>query len=134
MLGNGRLIAHCFDGKERLCHIRGKMRKKTWVNVGDIILIGLRDYQDEKSDVILRYGADEARELKKRGALPSTTQIHEDQEPEDDFDHGYEFAADGNASSSDEGETALLDKQPSTVGMLPPSDDDESIEVDMDEL
>ena len=28
MLGNGRLMATCFDGKERLCHIRGKMRKK----------------------------------------------------------------------------------------------------------
>jgi translation initiation factor 1A len=28
MLGNGRLEAKCFDGKTRLCHIRGKMRKK----------------------------------------------------------------------------------------------------------
>jgi len=23
---------HCFDGQTRLCHIRGKMRKKVWVN------------------------------------------------------------------------------------------------------
>ena len=28
MLGNGRLEANCFDGRKRLCHIRGKMRKK----------------------------------------------------------------------------------------------------------
>ncbi len=28
MLGNGRLEAHCMDGVKRLCHIRGKMRKK----------------------------------------------------------------------------------------------------------
>ena len=28
MLGNGRLEAYCFDGKNRQCHIRGKMRKK----------------------------------------------------------------------------------------------------------
>lgn len=28
MLGNGRLEAMCFDGTKRLCHIRGKMRKK----------------------------------------------------------------------------------------------------------
>lgn len=28
MLGNGRLEAMCFDGQKRLCHIRGKMRKK----------------------------------------------------------------------------------------------------------
>ena len=28
MLGNGRLEALCFDGAKRLCHIRGKLRKK----------------------------------------------------------------------------------------------------------
>ena len=32
MLGNGRLEAQCIDGVKRLCHIRGKMRKKVWVN------------------------------------------------------------------------------------------------------
>ena len=32
MLGNGRLDAMCIDGVKRLCHIRGKMRKKVWVN------------------------------------------------------------------------------------------------------
>merc|ERR1711879_704622 len=62
MLGNGRLEAMCFDGKQRQCHIRGKMRKKVWVNKGDIILLGLRDYQDDK--------AEEIRELKKRKELP----------------------------------------------------------------
>ena len=45
MLGNGRLDAMCFDGVKRLCHIRGKLRKKVWINTGDIILLGLRDYQ-----------------------------------------------------------------------------------------
>ena len=45
MLGNGRLSAQCFDNKTRLCHIRGKMRKKVWVGVGDIVLVGLRDFQ-----------------------------------------------------------------------------------------
>lgn len=32
MLGNGRLEALCIDNIKRLCHIRGKMRKKVWVN------------------------------------------------------------------------------------------------------
>ena len=32
MLGNGRLEAMCFDGVKRLCHIRGKLRKKVWIN------------------------------------------------------------------------------------------------------
>lgn len=45
MLGNGRLEAMCFDGVKRLCHIRGKLRKKVWINQSDKILVGLRDYQ-----------------------------------------------------------------------------------------
>eukprot|EP00456_Euglypha_rotunda_P093160 TRINITY_DN982_c0_g1_i1.p1 TRINITY_DN982_c0_g1~~TRINITY_DN982_c0_g1_i1.p1 ORF type:complete len:137 (+),score=21.45 TRINITY_DN982_c0_g1_i1:144-554(+) len=75
MLGNGRLEGECFDGKKRLCHIRGKMRKKVWVNTGDIILIGLRGFQDDKADVILKYTADEARRLKTLGHLPETADI-----------------------------------------------------------
>jgi len=34
MLGNGRLEAHCMDGVKRLCHIRGKMRKKVGTSFG----------------------------------------------------------------------------------------------------
>lgn len=89
MLGNGRLEAMCFDGTKRLCHIRGKLRKKVWINQSDIILIGLRDYQDAKADVILRYSPDEARSLKAYGELPESAKINEtnfDEEMEDDID------------------------------------------------
>eukprot|EP00884_Botryococcus_braunii_P004801 jgi/Botrbrau1/14321/Bobra.0287s0014.1 len=77
MLGNGRLEAMCIDNVKRMCHIRGKMRKKVWVNTGDIILVGLRDYQDEKADVILKYMADEARSLKAYGELPENIRVNE---------------------------------------------------------
>lgn len=76
-MGNGRLEALCFDGEKRLAHIRGKLRKKVWINQGDIILLSLRDYQDEKGDVILKYNADEARSLKAYGELPETAKINE---------------------------------------------------------
>jgi len=77
MLGNGRLEATCFDGVRRLCHIRGKLRKKVWINQGDIILVGLRDYQDAKADVILKYNADEARNLKSYGEIPESAKIND---------------------------------------------------------
>jgi len=80
MLGNGRCESACFDSVKRLCHIRGKLRKKVWVNAGDIVLIGLREYQDEKADIILKYTADEARSLKQYGEIPDTTTIHENAE------------------------------------------------------
>jgi len=85
MLGNGRLEAMCFDGSKRLCHIRGKLRKKVWINQSDIILVGLRDYQDTKADVILKYSADEARSLKAYGELPESAKIEDVQfAPEED--------------------------------------------------
>jgi len=77
MLGNGRIEAQCFDGERRLAHIRGKMRKKVWINQGDIVLLSLREFQDEKADVILKYNADEARSLKAYGELPESAKINE---------------------------------------------------------
>jgi len=93
MLGNGRLEASCIDGTKRLCHIRGKMRKKVWVAQGDIILVSLRDFQDEKGDVILKYSAEEARNLKTYGELPENVKINEtDLMDDNDLDeHNIDF-------------------------------------------
>jgi translation initiation factor 1A len=101
MLGNGRLEAMCFDGSKRLAHIRGKLRKKVWINQGDIILLSLRDYQDEKGDVILKYSADEARSLKAYGELPESAKINEtdtyggDEEGGIGFDFGEDDSESG---------------------------------------
>ncbi|GAA5838038.1 hypothetical protein JCM11251_006831 [Rhodosporidiobolus azoricus] len=92
MLGNGRVEAMCFDGEKRLAHIRGKMRKKVWINQGDIILLSLREFQDDKADVIQKYSADEARKLKQYGELPETAKINEDATGhEGGGDDGIEF-------------------------------------------
>ncbi|XP_022906439.1 eukaryotic translation initiation factor 1A, Y-chromosomal [Onthophagus taurus] len=100
MLGNGRLEATCFDGVKRLCHIRGKLRKKVWINQGDIILIGLRDYQDAKADVILKYTPDEARNLKTYGEFPETVRINDTVSFVEEFNDDIEFGDD--ISSADE--------------------------------
>ena len=77
MLGNGRLEAYCFDGQKRQCHIRGQMKRRVWINNDDIILVGLRDYQDEKADVILKYTADEVRALKEYQELPDSLKVND---------------------------------------------------------
>lgn len=103
MLGNGRLEAMCFDGVKRLCHIRGKLRKKVWINQSDIVLVGLRDYQDCKADVILKYSADEARNLKSYGEFPETVKINETVTfGEEGYDDDIEF--DDVESSEEEGD------------------------------
>ncbi|WVQ77428.1 translation initiation factor eIF-1A [Cryptococcus sp. DSM 104548] len=92
MLGNGRLDAKCQDGENRLAQIRGQMRKKVWIVVGDIVLISLREFQDERADVIHRYTPDEARNLKTYGELKDF-QLVENQEAggESDEEGGIEF-------------------------------------------
>ncbi|KAF9513117.1 hypothetical protein BS47DRAFT_990029 [Hydnum rufescens UP504] len=95
MLGNGRLEAQCFDGEKRLAHIRGKMRKKVWINQGDIILLSLREFQDDKADVIVKYTADEARNLKAYGELPENAKINEtDTFGEEDGECTFDFGED----------------------------------------
>ena len=69
LLGNRRLTCECFDGKDRLALIRGSMRKRVWINAGDLILIALRGFQDGKCDVIHKYSSDEERYLKKQVPL-----------------------------------------------------------------
>lgn len=101
MLGNGRLEAQCMDGVRRLGNIRGKLRKKVWINQGDIILLSLRDYQDNKGDVILKYTADEARSLKAYGELPENAKINETDTygAEGDGDCNFEFDDDRDSDS-----------------------------------
>lgn len=102
MLGNGRLEAMCFDGTKRLCHIRGKLRKKVWINTADIVLLGLRDYQDAKADVILKYSADEARNLKSYGEFPESVKINETVDfVGGDLDDDIEFGDDVGSGSDD---------------------------------
>ena len=94
MLGNARVEAFCFDGVSRLCQIRGQMRKRVWINVGDIILVSLREFQDSKADVIGKYTPDEARSLKAYGELPANVRPNETEGlggDESDSD-GIEFA------------------------------------------
>ena len=67
LLGNCRLEAQCYDGVKRLCHIRGAMRKKVWINMGDTILVSLRDFQDNKADVINKYSPEDVRKLQEYG-------------------------------------------------------------------
>jgi len=63
MLGNGRCECKCYDGRTRLGHIRGKMHKRVWICIGDTVLVSLRDYQDDKADIIHKYTSEETKTL-----------------------------------------------------------------------
>lgn len=77
MLGDGRVALQCFDGVPRTGLIRGTMRRRVWINTGDIVLVGLREFEAEKADVIHKYTAEEARNLQAYGELPTTARINQ---------------------------------------------------------
>lgn len=77
-LGNGFMEVNCFssEGTTKMrAHIRGIMRKKVWMTPGDIVLLGIRDYQSNTCDILFKYTTDEARILRSGGALPDNIDI-----------------------------------------------------------
>lgn len=79
-LGGCHLEVLCYDGITRMAHIRGKMRKRQWITVGDVLLIGQRDYQDSKCDVLLKYKHEQIIKLKEWGEIPQTSQQEGDEQ------------------------------------------------------
>jgi len=91
VLGNCRVEAYCFDGKPRLAHVRGKFKKRIWINKDDFVLLGLREYQDDKGDVIHKYTPDEARLLRSWGEIPADKALFDDDLDAEDKDLGPEL-------------------------------------------
>ncbi|CAM9209332.1 unnamed protein product, partial [Ectocarpus fasciculatus] len=98
MLGGGRVLVQCYDGVTRQGLIRGTMRRRVWINTGDIVLVGLREFEAEKCDIIHKYTTDEARSLQAYGELPATARINQtaidlalEGENEDEDDVGFDF-------------------------------------------
>jgi len=70
LLGFDRILVRCQDGHERLCRIRGKIKRRVWIREGDIVLVSPWDFQSEsKGDIIWRYTRAQADYLRKNGYL-----------------------------------------------------------------
>jgi translation initiation factor 1A len=70
MLGFDRLVVNCQDGKERLCRIRGKLKRRVWIREGDIVLVSPWDFQsDERGDIFWRYRRNQSEWLRSHGYL-----------------------------------------------------------------
>lgn len=110
MLGDRRIQANVYNPQknvweEKLIHVRGKFRKRVWINVGDYVLVSTRDFEsganglplsgledDDKlqfgGDVIHKYEAPEVKKLVKMGEFPL-----EDDDSEDLHDR-FDFVSD----------------------------------------
>lgn len=68
-LGDRHFTVACQDGKERRCHVRGKMKNRQFVRTGDVVLVCTRDFDDNSADIIDVYSNDLVRLLRKEGHL-----------------------------------------------------------------
>jgi len=70
LLGFDRVLVKCQDGHERVCRIRGKMKRRVWIREGDVVLVSPWDFQfEKKGDIIWRYTKAQAEWLRKNGYL-----------------------------------------------------------------
>ena len=55
LLGNCRVTLLCNDKVNRIGIIRGSMRKRQWLNVGNVVIYSIRPYEKDKVDIIHVY-------------------------------------------------------------------------------
>lgn len=101
LLGNCRLRLDCIDGKSRLGIIRGALRKKVWISVNDVVLVSIREFEDDKCDVLHSYKIPEVIYLQKLGELPLSIKVGADKDgDEKQQDIGIDFK-DGDSSEDE---------------------------------
>ncbi len=77
LLGFDRVMVKCQDGRERLCRIRGKMKRRVWIRVGDAVLVSPWDFEsDKRGDLIWRYTRSQAENLRREGYVTVSSAQH----------------------------------------------------------
>lgn len=120
MLGNGRVRAKFSDGSEHQCRIRGTMRRREWVHVGDVVLVALRDdLAGDKADIVFRYQPAEVQRLRRLGE-PVGIALDEDEAQMDDIV----------AFEADDALPTTATTRAARARDLPPSDSDAGSDAD----
>lgn len=147
-LGNSRMIVSIISfnkdisGKNLMATMRGALkRRRCKIYNGDIVLISLRSYQDDRADMILKYDIDEIKELKQLNEIPNDiiikargeTMKDEDNEVNDDsftFDTDTDSENEKIKDTYDSGQLSKYDMPPSTDE----EDYDSNEDIDIDDL
>lgn len=68
--GATRFFVNCTDGKERICTIPGRLRRKFWIKINDIVIVKPWVVQsDERGDIVWRYSMMDIGKLRAKGVL-----------------------------------------------------------------
>ena len=67
--GGDQIKVACEDGKERMCRIPGKLRKRVWIRERDVVIVKLWDFQPSKADIVWRFLGMQVERLERMGLL-----------------------------------------------------------------
>ena len=102
MKGNCRFDVKCFDGKERMAVMCGSMRKRQFVNLRQVVLVSLRDFQDSVCDIIDSYDDNQVRDLKELKEIPDFIKLEEENIFSEEIDGAIIFENTMPSDDSDE--------------------------------
>ena len=118
--GGSRLQLECSDGKIRSGIIPGRMRKRVWMNPGDILLVSLGVVASDKSCTIdNKFNPSEVSVLRSQGLISF-------EETENNDKSGFEFKTDAMDFSDIHGDEELSENPDYNL----PSSDEETINLD----
>ena len=77
-LGGSRMRVRCLDGKNRICRIPGRLKRKLWVREGNILIVEPWEFGgDEKGDIIYKYTPTQVSFLHRKGYLKNLGEFEE---------------------------------------------------------
>ncbi len=68
-LGGNKMKISCLDGKSRICRVPGRLRRRLWLRMNDVVIIEPWELDNSKGDVLFKYKPNQIQWLRKNGYL-----------------------------------------------------------------
>ncbi|MBI2542812.1 MAG: translation initiation factor eIF-1A [Candidatus Aenigmarchaeota archaeon] len=70
MLGGDKIRIRCADGHTRICRIPGKLRKRVWIRIGNLVLVEPWEAQtNERGDVVFQYTSTQVNWMRRKNII-----------------------------------------------------------------
>jgi translation initiation factor 1A len=68
-LGGNKMLVNCFDGKTRNCRVPGRLKRDLWLRPGDVVVVELWEFDNNKGDIVFKYKQNQIDWLKEKGLI-----------------------------------------------------------------
>ncbi len=71
--GGNKMKVACLDGKERVCRVPGRLKRRLWLRPADVVIIEPWELNKLRGDILLKYKPNQIEWLKRNGHLKTET-------------------------------------------------------------